>query len=211
MNSQNENINLNDGSCCGRLQLNRCQLFDTFFGFLFMVVMMMMVVVAVKELVETLLCISASAKPYQKERVFVWLPSHVMISHVHNSHSACCCTLLKKQTIDAFALNASFWKRRNGRTFMQRVPQFAADLADNGQATSVQRWNSTIIFALLSSFLNMRNLIIFPRPSSSPRRPHNLQAGLFNNYQFMIILILITQIIFSTLCSSNRKFSYQLN
>ncbi|KRZ80436.1 hypothetical protein T10_920 [Trichinella papuae] len=123
MNSQNENINvhlsnkqftsiqhLNDGSCCGRLQLNilkllaknasfehhnkslqqatrcnaddyftidsRCQLFDTFFGFLFMVV--------VKELVETLLCIFASAKPYQKERVFVWLPSHVMISHVHS-------------------------------------------------------------------------------------------------------------------------------
>ncbi|KRZ18175.1 hypothetical protein T11_2495 [Trichinella zimbabwensis] len=201
-------IRLNDGSCCGRLQLNilkllaknasfehhnkslqqatrcntddyftidsRCQLFDTFFGFLFMVMVMV-----VKELVETLLCIFASAKvkivfklqsinqcslynklhynsalqsgngdknlktgmkiiklckhidcsidqsvePYQKERVFVWLPSHVMISHVHSCRS--------KRSM-RIALNASFWKRRNGTTCMQRVPPVAADLAKNG-------------------------------------------------------------------------------
>ncbi|KRY22835.1 hypothetical protein T12_5750 [Trichinella patagoniensis] len=49
---------------------------------------------------------------------------------LQNSHSACCCTLLKKQTIDAFALNASFQKRRNGRTSMQRLqlePSLAVD------------------------------------------------------------------------------------
>ncbi|XP_003376114.1 putative parathyroid hormone 2 receptor [Trichinella spiralis] len=108
-------------------------------------------------------------QPYQKERVFVWLPSHVMISHVHNSHSACCCTLLKKQTIDAFALNASFQKRRNGRTSMQRVRPFAA-------GTKSCRGQYSIIFA---------------RPSSSRRRPSStpllelpslklLQASIFS-------------------------------
>ncbi|KRZ80590.1 hypothetical protein T10_1108 [Trichinella papuae] len=30
------------------------------------------------------------------------------------------------------ALKTSFWKRRNGRTCMQRVPPVAADLAKNG-------------------------------------------------------------------------------
>ncbi|KRX37955.1 hypothetical protein T05_789 [Trichinella murrelli] len=28
-----------------------------------------------------------NVEPYQKERVFVWLPSHVMISHVHSCRS----------------------------------------------------------------------------------------------------------------------------
>ncbi|KRY39499.1 hypothetical protein T01_7666 [Trichinella spiralis] len=90
--------------------------------------------------------------PYQKERVFVWLPSHVMISHVHSCRQP-------------FSLLLHIVEEANDRCVCTERVVSEASQRQNFHATCppICSWNQVLPWTRYS--------IIFARPSSSRRRP----------------------------------------
>ncbi|KRY56240.1 hypothetical protein T03_11815 [Trichinella britovi] len=95
---------------------------------------------------------TANVEPYQKERVFVWLPSHVMISHVHSCRQP-------------FSLLLHIVEEANDRCVCTERVVSEASQRQNFHATCppICSWNQVLPWTRYS--------IISACPSSSRRRP----------------------------------------